>query len=146
MISKIFPIFFSSLEWSNFPQINSMRVCGLALLCVANGSDDKSLLPSGTGQTVLTHTTPLYCSTLEGHSNPTVYHYTQYRLNTRPGERMTEWCMYVCSCVCVRVCEVIAFVYLSMCFFVLHQCVYMCLCGACWPVSPRASANTLCLW
>lgn len=44
----------------------------------------------GQRQTVLTHTTPLCCSTSESCSNPTIYHYNWYRLNTRPGEGMIE--------------------------------------------------------
>ena len=58
--------------------------------------------PQGRGQTVLTHTTPRHCSTSEGRSNPTVYHYTRYRLNTRPGEGMTECVVYACVSECVH--------------------------------------------
>ena len=84
--------------------------------------------PQGRGQTVLTHTTPRHCSTSEGRSNPTVYHYTRYRLNTRPGEGMTEQVVYVCASECVR---------LSMHFSCssVDVCVW-----ACWPVSPRVSS------
>lgn len=98
-----FQLVFSGMSLYFLSQINSVKVWGLVWLCMANSSDDNSLQPTGTGRTVLTHTTPLYSSTSQGHSNPTIYHYTAYRLNTRPGERMTEWwvCVFVHESVCV---------------------------------------------
>lgn len=90
--------------------------------------------PQGRGQTVLTHTTPLYCSTSEGCSNPTVYHYTLYRLNTRQGEGMTE-CMHGG----VHSVHVPKHAFFFFKLKQLGQCVYMCVCGPAGlshPVSP----------
>lgn len=65
------------------------------------------------GRPVLTHThTP----------NPTVYRYTPYRLNTRPGEGMTE-CDFP-SRTCVRKVHVEQDFFFSLCF-----CVSVCFCA-----------------
>lgn len=56
-----------------------------------------------------------------GHSNPTVYRYTQLRLNTQPGEGMTEcivWVGHVLHSVCI---------FLPSFFSVFKcQCVFTC--------------------
>lgn len=62
-----------------------------------------------------------YCSTLGGHSNPTVYRYTLLRLNTRPGEGMTECIVWV-QCALRSVC-----IFLPSFFSPFEcQCVFTC--------------------
>lgn len=72
-------------------QINSIMPGDLAWLCVAKLLRWRVAAACKDEDGQSWHT-PQGCSAAprRGRTNPTVYRYTSYRLNTRPGERMTE--------------------------------------------------------
>lgn len=84
--------------------------------------------PRGTRDRQSWHT-PQGCTAApqRGRTNPAVYHYICYRLNTRPGEGMTECVPYVWVwvCACVHMHQSMLFFPLFLVKVVVSQCVYV---------------------
>lgn len=122
-----------------FPQINSEALGSGLAPC---GELFRRQVLAAWRDDCLTHTTPLHRSTSEGRGNPTVYHYTARRLNTKPGERMTEWCVHVSSehaCLCAAACFLLFVCVMSAC---VHPRVRVWACSA----SSACVSDTTRLW